>query len=144
MTFQTYNPNIELLSTVKKQGQQHRSFCSKWFKEYNWISFCTTRNKVFCYYCRKSAKMIASSVLNKRTERLSLWMVLIIEKKQNRNFREHKWSHSHKQALISHQTLLKGSVAWLLSNGLCKDQAEYWTRLMKLSSSLKYHIYAKL
>ena len=81
MTFQTYNPNIELLSTVKKQGQQHRSFCSKWFKEYNWISFCNTRNKVFCYHCRKSAKMIASSVLNQRTERLSLWMVLIIEKK---------------------------------------------------------------
>ena len=66
-----YHPNIAFLSTVKKQGQQHRSFCSNWFKEYNWISFCTTRYKVFSYYCRKSTKTIASSVLNKRTEAVS-------------------------------------------------------------------------
>ena len=133
----SYHPNIAFVSTVKKQGQQHRSFCSNWFKEYNWISFCITRNKVCCYYCRKNAKRIASSVLNNRTERAFTMDGFDNWKKAKQKFREHECSHSHKQALLSHQTSLKGSVASLLSNSLCKDQADHRTMLMKLLSSLK-------
>ena len=52
-------------------------------------------------------------------------------------FREHEGSFLHRQALLSHQTSLKGSVASLLSASLRKEQAEHRTMLMKLLSSLK-------
>ena len=52
-------------------------------------------------------------------------------------FREHEGSFLHRQALLSHQTSLKGSVASLLSASLRKAQAEHRTTLMKLLSSLK-------
>ena len=52
-------------------------------------------------------------------------------------FREHEGSFLHRQALLSHQTSLKGSVASLLSESLRKEQAEHRTILMKLLSSLK-------
>ena len=52
-------------------------------------------------------------------------------------FREHEGSFLHRQALISHQTSLKGSVASLLSASLRKAQAEHRTILVKLLSSPK-------
>ena len=53
-------------------------------------------------------------------------------------FREHEGSFLHRQALLFHQTSLKGSVASLLSASLRKEQAEHRTmKLMKLLSSLK-------
>ena len=53
-------------------------------------------------------------------------------------FREYEGSFLHRQALLSHQTSLKGSVASLLSASLRKAQAEHRTmKLMKLLSSLK-------
>ena len=52
-------------------------------------------------------------------------------------FREYEGSFLHRQALLSHQTSLKGSVASLLSASLRKAQAEERTMLMKLLSSLK-------
>ena len=52
-------------------------------------------------------------------------------------FREYEGSFLHRQALLSHQTSLQGSVASLLSASLRKEQAEHRTILMKLLSSLK-------
>ena len=52
-------------------------------------------------------------------------------------FREHEGSFLHRQALLSHQTSLKGSVASLLSASLRKEQAEHRPMLMNLLSSLK-------
>ena len=52
-------------------------------------------------------------------------------------FREHEGSFLYKQALLSHQTSLKGSVASLLLASLCKEHAEHQTMLMKLLLSLK-------
>ena len=52
-------------------------------------------------------------------------------------FRELEGSFLRRQALLSHQTSLKGSVASLLSASLRKEQAEHRTMLMKLLSSLK-------
>ena len=47
-------------------------------------------------------------------------------------FREHEGSFLHKQALLSHQTSLKGLVASLLSASLRKEQAEQRTMLICL------------
>jgi len=37
----------------KKQGKQSRTFQKSWLAENNWLTYCTTRNTVFCFYCRK-------------------------------------------------------------------------------------------
>ena len=92
-----------------------------------------TRGKVFCYYCRK-----ASSSLKKLN--VPLLLLLLAEdgfdnwKNALQKFCEYEGSFLHRQALLSHQTSLKGSVASLLSASLRKAQAEQRTMLMKQNS----------
>ena len=33
---------------VHRQGKQSRLLCSSWFGEHKWLTFCSTREKVFC------------------------------------------------------------------------------------------------
>ena len=40
----------------RKQGKQSRSLCSSWFSEHPWLTYCTTKRKVFCFYCRRAYK----------------------------------------------------------------------------------------
>ena len=49
---QPYHPKINYLNSKRKQGKQNRVFQSVWYDEYKWLTFCVTRNKAFCYYCR--------------------------------------------------------------------------------------------
>ena len=48
-----YQPRISYSRLSKrKQGKCFRSFQSSWYSSFNWLSYCLTHNKVFCYYCR--------------------------------------------------------------------------------------------
>ena len=58
-----YHPKISLSLTKKQQGRQHRSFNVSWYRDFQWLTFCPSRQKVFCFYCRKAAvKGLFSSV----------------------------------------------------------------------------------
>ena len=54
-----YQPTGEevLRATRKKRkvgkNEECRSFQKKWYEEFPWLTLCTTRNSVFCFYCRQ-------------------------------------------------------------------------------------------
>ena len=60
---QPCHPKISLSLTTKQQGRQCRSFNVSWYRDFQWLTFCPSRQKVFCFYCRKAAfKGLFSSV----------------------------------------------------------------------------------
>ena len=50
-----YHPNNDILITKRRQGKQYRVLQMTWFDDHDWLSFCITRNKVFCFFCRKAS-----------------------------------------------------------------------------------------
>ena len=51
-----YQPNIQYSMTAKKEQRTHRrSLCKEWFPDHTWLTFCTTRNKAFCLFCRNAS-----------------------------------------------------------------------------------------
>ena len=50
---------------VCRQGKQSRLLCSSWFGEHEWLTFCSTREKVFCFYCRQADTKKALSLSTK-------------------------------------------------------------------------------
>ena len=53
-TSSPYQPFSAAIAQATKQeyGKQFRYFQKHWYAEFPWLSFCTTRNRVFCFYCR--------------------------------------------------------------------------------------------
>ena len=73
-----YQPDFDVTCTKRVQGSQSRSFNKKWFQDHHWLSFCTNRNKVFCFYCRlaasnTSAKQSSSTFIRASPKRLALF-----------------------------------------------------------------------
>ena len=49
-----YHQMNDFTSSKKKQGSQIQTFQKSWLKTHPWLSYCTTRNVVFCFYCRNA------------------------------------------------------------------------------------------
>ena len=57
---------------------EYRSFCNNWYKDFPWLTMCTARNVVFCFYC-KCCEEHGELTLSKNIERE---MVTIIGRRQ--------------------------------------------------------------
>lgn len=93
-----------------------------------WLTFCTSRNKVFYLYWHKVPLPVFTT---KQKRGFSNW------KKAKQRFFENEPSQSHKHALHSHEMLLNGSVPSAVLSQLREDQDENQNMLKKLLSSLK-------
>ena len=62
-----YHQISDFTSSKKKQGSQIRTFQKSWLKTHPWLSYCTTRNVVFCFYCR-NAKCNGRLTFSKNTD----------------------------------------------------------------------------
>lgn len=129
-----YHPNVDLNQTKKQQGSQSRSFCSVWFKHHEWLTFCTTQNKAFCFYCRSAnAKGLLTSQL--KYESAFIKKGFDNWKKAKQKFNQHQKSVAHRESLSKHKLL---SQPVQLSNQIKKDQEKHRVGLMKQLSSLKF------
>ena len=74
--FQPVDKKTLLTLSIKK-----RNFQPQWYKQFPWISVCTTYKKVYCLYCRHATKHNLIS-FSKGEKRPSLKLVFRIGEKQ--------------------------------------------------------------
>ena len=98
----------------KKQGKQSRTFQKSWFDHHRWLTYCTTRNRVFCFYCHK------------------------VKLQGGLTFREHEKSQCHREACMKYEASNKPSVVVLADRALNKEQDTRRTMLLKQLSSLRF------
>ncbi|XP_046548889.1 zinc finger MYM-type protein 1-like [Haliotis rubra] len=119
-----YQPNAA--STLKKTTTKPgRSFSFSWFHEYPWLTLCTTRNKVFCFYCRLAYGK--DSDLQKHPTSRQPEATFISEgfnnwKKSGDKFKKHDKSSYHRDALAKHKKHGNDSVTSLLLAKVTKEQ----------------------
>lgn len=130
-----YHPNISCIRTKRKQGKQSRSFQGVWFDEHKWLTFCVTRKKAYCYYCRTGA---ARGLINAGKCGAFVFVGFDNWKKAKERFREHERSQVHREACMKFQSLEQPSIAARLSNQVLKDQKQKREMLMKELTSLRY------
>lgn len=97
-------------ASLRKQGKQMHSFQTKWYRDFHWLTFCTTQNKVFCFYCRQARqKGMAKSTLQGQ----EAFMNQGFDKLKNAldAFRNHEKSHVHRESLYVQQAQKAPSVA---------------------------------
>ena len=51
----------------KRQGKQWRTFQKSLFEDYIWLTYCSTHNVTYCFYCRK-AKLQGCLTFSKKAE----------------------------------------------------------------------------
>ena len=76
------------MQNAKRQGKQWRTFQRNWFKEYRWLTYCTTHNVTYCLYCRK-AKLQGYLTFSKKKMHLSA-KDLITGKRTKKNLKNMK------------------------------------------------------
>ena len=129
-----YHPKV---TTRRKQGKQTRTFQTTWYAEHNWLTFCPTQNRAFCYYCRIAVERELVTFRNKghstfASSGFNNW------KKGKERFREHERSQLHLESCMKIQSLQKPSIAVRLSTQLANDQKQRREMLMKELTSIKY------
>ena len=98
-----YHPKINFLKTKRKQGKQTRVFQSKWFDEHTWLTFCVTRNKAYCFYCR-AAESRGLINFSKKAKGAFVTVGFDNWKKAKERFREHEHCPAHPDAITEVQS----------------------------------------
>ena len=132
-----FHPVISFSGTKPQQGKQARVFCGRWFKEHTWLTFCVSKNVVFCFYCRLAVTK-GLLTFNKRSESSFTSKGFNNWKKAKAKFREHEQSRLHSDVCIAYKALQQPSITSQLSLQAHREQEAHRNLLMKLLSSLKY------
>ena len=85
-------PTLHLIATEK------RNFQSQWYKQFPWLTICTTYKKVFCLHCRYATKHNLLS-FSKMGEKAFTETGFQNWKKALEKFKSHEASHAHREAL---------------------------------------------
>ena len=133
-----YQPRISYSRLSKrKQGKCFRSFQLSWYSSFNWLSYCLTHNKVFCYYCR-TATASRLVTFSKKSNDAFVSVGFDNWKKALKRFREHEVSHMHTESYMKLKSLQRDSIANQLCNLKATGQKCNREMLFKVLSSLKY------
>ena len=124
-------------SSKRKQGKQNRVFQKKWFSDHKWLSYCLTRNAVFCFYCRK-ATLQGGLTFSTRGDSSFITNGFRNWKKGKEKFRNHEMSQTHNEAVLKCESLSRPSILTLANSALKKDQEERREMLMKQLRSLRF------
>ena len=116
-----YQPSfVNFRCTKRKQGKQVRSFLKIWFKDHRWLSFCITRNKVFCFYCLYAIRRGTCRSQSAFTSQgFNNW------KHAKCKFREHEKRQCHIDACMQYKASQQPSIATQLSLQHAQDQEKH-------------------
>ena len=135
---QPVDPTV-LSSTKQAIGSKniYRCFNQQWYRKISWIHVCTTRNRVFCYYC-----MLAYSkgllMLNSHYKTAFFVEGFQNWKKALERFHIHETSDCHKEAMLKLCSAQAPTIIEQLSSEASKTRAENRRMLMKVLSSLRF------
>ena len=134
---QPYHPKINYLNSKRKQGKQNRVFQSAWYDEYRWLTFCVTRNKAFCYYCRAA---VSKGLINFSKKGKGTFVHTGFDnwKKAKERSKEHERCQVHMEACMKLEFLQQPSIATRLSSQLQENQEQRRKMLLKELSSIRY------
>lgn len=132
-----FHPVMSFSGTKRLQGKQARTFCGSWFAEHKWLTFCVSKNVVFCFYCRLA---VTKSLLtfSKRSESTFTSKGFSNWKKARLKFRQHEQNKLHAEACAAYKALQRPSITSQLSLQAHREQEIHRELLMKQLSSLKY------
>ena len=99
-----YHLKCDILRTKRRQVKQYRVFQMTWLGEHDWLSFCVTRNRVFCFFCRKASSR-GLLTFNKRGKDSFINVGFDNWKKAKERLREHEMSHLPNEALMKLKSL---------------------------------------
>ena len=111
-------------------------FLAKWYSDYQWLTFCTTTNKAFCYICC-AAQRRQLITFSKNVEEAFTTAGFNNWKKATERFKEHEQCGKHKEAVLKLATS-KNSVETLLSDQQKKEQISHQKALVVQIESLRY------
>ena len=138
-----FHPVMSFSGTKRMQGRQARTFCETRFTEHKWLTFCVSKNVVFCFYCRL-AVIKGLLTFSNRSEGTFTSKGFSNWKKARAKFREHEQSKLHAEACAAYKALQQPSITSQLSLQACREQETHRELLLKQLSSLKYLVCQRL
>ena len=84
-----HQPKIDYNESKRIQGRQTRVFQYNWYKDHSWLSYCESRSRVFCFYCRV-AEAKGFLTFSSKAEKTFTKLVITIGKRPKRGFRTMK------------------------------------------------------
>ena len=126
-----------LHKTFRKQGSRQRSFSSHCYKDYPWITLCTTTGKVLCWHCTQMVETCATSMA-KRTENAFTQTGFDNWKKAGEKFAAHSCSQLHREAVMKWKLGQQPGIAAVMDQSCKAEQTCHREMLIKQLESLRY------
>ena len=128
-----------LKSTEGKQGSRHRFFSPHWYKTFPWLTVCTARGKVFCWYCtHMSLSASGTALLSKRQENVFTETGFDNWKKASEKFTPHSQSNLHREAMMKWQHRKQAGIDTIMENACRSEQLYRRQMLIKQMESLQF------
>ena len=127
---------VNISSSTKKHGKQnHYGVQKSWFSDYKWLTYCTTKNSLYCFHCRKKNRNggFAFSTKSKDafvTKGFTNW------KKGRQKFKKHEKAMPIKKYEVS----VRPTVISMVSSAEQRDQETRRNKLQEQLESLRYLI----
>ena len=133
-----YQPNMDYSkATMKVYSSQSRAFRREWFVDHTWLTFCTSQNKVFCFYCRYTASRNLLG-FSKKSEDAFTTRGFDNWKKAKQKFGEHEKSQSHREAVMKYEAVQRPSVSAQINMQVAGEQLTRRKGFLKQLSFLRY------
>ena len=136
-----YQPDTKdiLAKTKRIEGQgkneQARYVQASWFKQYTWLTLCTSRQKLFCFYCSAAVRSNLL-VFSKNADTAFVCSGFVNWRKATDAFHKHETSQAHSEAMLKLSN--KQDIGAQLNHAHKMEQKARREALIKQLSSLQY------
>lgn len=123
--------------TLQQLTRNGRKFLPIWYSQYPWLTVCTTKKKVFCFYCkhatvRKLVQFSKNSNPAFTDTGFNNW------KKAHQKFTNHSVSHTHKEAKMKWLAFGKASLSQQFNAQITRSQASRRKALLYQLSAIRF------
>ena len=115
-------------------------FSPHWYKTFPWLTVCTARGKVFCWYCtHMSLSASGTALLSKRQENVFTETGFDNWKKASEKFTTHSQSNLHREAMMKWQHRKQAGMIDTIMENACRSEQLYRRQmLIKQMESLQF------